>query len=157
MTLPDGLYDLLLTERLARSLDAVDPASSDVLALKSGGAAEFLSDVITRQLAVILDDVGGDASDKASRQLELVNEMLVTLIDDFGICRRAFASAPACVYEFRNGGAMMDAVAQPCLRPPGLRFGGHPLRQPPLIQAPAPLQAATVRLAGVGRSIRQVW
>lgn len=79
MTLPDGLYDLLLTEGLARSLASVDPASSDVLALKGGGAAEFLADVITRQLAGILDDVGGDDTDKARRQLELVNEMLVTL------------------------------------------------------------------------------
>ncbi|MDP3084336.1 MAG: hypothetical protein Q8N44_11695 [Rubrivivax sp.] len=49
MALPDGLYDLLLTEGLARSLAALDPISADVLALK-GGAAEFLAEVITRQL-----------------------------------------------------------------------------------------------------------
>src|SRR5690242_19688185 len=78
MTLPDGLYDLLVTERLARSLAAVDPASSDVFAL-NGGAADFLSEVITRQLVTILDDVSGDESDKTRRQLELVNELLVTL------------------------------------------------------------------------------
>jgi hypothetical protein len=59
MALPDGLYDLLLTEGLTRSLAALDPISADVLALK-GGAAEFLADVITRQLATILDDVAGD-------------------------------------------------------------------------------------------------
>ena len=78
MALPDGLYDLLLTEGLARSLAAIDPRSADVLALK-GGAAEFLADVITRQLATILDDVSGDDTDKAKRQLELVNELLVML------------------------------------------------------------------------------
>lgn len=78
MALPDGLYDLLLTEGLARSLAAIDPTSADVLALK-GGAAEFLAEVITRQLATILDDVAGDDSDKAKRQLDLVNELLVML------------------------------------------------------------------------------
>jgi superfamily II DNA or RNA helicase/HKD family nuclease len=78
MALPDGLYDLLLTEGLARSLAAIDPSSADVLALK-GGAAEFLADVITRQLATILDDVSGDDADKAKHQLELVNELLVML------------------------------------------------------------------------------
>jgi hypothetical protein len=78
MALPDGLYVLLLTEGLTRSLAALDPISADVLALK-GGAAEFLADVITRQLAIILDDVSGDDADKAKRQLELVNELLVML------------------------------------------------------------------------------
>jgi hypothetical protein len=78
MALPDGLYDLLLTEGLTRSLAALDPISADVLALK-GGAAEFLADAITRQLATILDDVAGDDADKAKRQLELVNGLLVML------------------------------------------------------------------------------
>ena len=63
MALPDGLYDLLLTEGLARSLATLDPISADVLALK-GGAAEFLAEVITRQLGAILDDVAGDDADK---------------------------------------------------------------------------------------------
>jgi hypothetical protein len=78
MALPDGLYDLLLTEGLARSHAAIDPSSADVLALK-GGAADFLADVMTRQLATILDDVSGDDADRAKRQLELVNELLVML------------------------------------------------------------------------------
>ena len=82
MALPDGLYDLLLTDGLARSLAAIDSSSADVLALK-GGAAEFLADVITRQLATILDDVSGDDADKAKRQLELVNELLVMLRQRF--------------------------------------------------------------------------
>jgi hypothetical protein len=78
MALPDGLYDLLLTEGLARSLAAIGSSGADVLTLK-GSAAEFLADVITRQLATILDDVSGDDADKAKRQLELVNELLVML------------------------------------------------------------------------------
>lgn len=78
MALPDGLYDLLLTEGLARSLAEIDPSRADMSALK-GGAAEFLADVITRQLSTILDDVSGEEGDKAKRQLELVNELLVML------------------------------------------------------------------------------
>jgi len=78
MALPDGLYDLLLTEDLARSLVSVGPSGVDVAALK-GGAPEVLADVITRQLASILEDLGGDDSEKPRRQLELVNELLVML------------------------------------------------------------------------------
>ena len=78
MALPDGLYDLLLTEGLAQSLAELDPSLADVSALK-GGTAEFLSDVITRQLSTILDDVSGDEAEKAKRQLELVNGLLVML------------------------------------------------------------------------------
>jgi superfamily II DNA or RNA helicase len=78
MALPDGLYDLLLTEGLARSLADLDPSRADVSALK-GGAAEFLADVITRQISTILDDVSGDEAEKAKRQLELVNGLLVML------------------------------------------------------------------------------
>lgn len=40
MALPDGLYDLLLTEGLARQIAAVDPSHADVLSIK-GGAAEI--------------------------------------------------------------------------------------------------------------------
>ena len=78
MALPDGLYDLLLTEGLARSLTDLDPSRANVSALK-GGAAELLADVITRQLSTILDDVSGDEAQKAKRQLELVNDLLVML------------------------------------------------------------------------------
>ena len=78
MALSDGLYDLLLTEGLARSLAALDPGSADVLSLK-GRAPELLVDVITRQLGASLDDVAGDDTGRPRRQLELVNELLVAL------------------------------------------------------------------------------
>jgi len=44
-----------------------------------GRAAEFLTDVITRQLSTILDDVSGEEPEKTKRQLELVNGLLVLL------------------------------------------------------------------------------
>lgn len=78
MALPDGLYDLLLTERLAQSLAGLDPSRAAVSVLK-GGAAELLTDAITRQLATILEDVAGDDADQVTAQLELVNELLRVL------------------------------------------------------------------------------
>lgn len=78
MTLPNGLYDELITERLARSLARLDPASADISTLR-GGVAEVLTDAITRQLSNLLDEVSGDDTEKAQRQLELVNGLLVML------------------------------------------------------------------------------
>ncbi len=49
-----------------------------MLAIK-GSAADFLADVITRQLAPILEDIAGDDAHKLKRQLELVNALLVML------------------------------------------------------------------------------
>ena len=89
MTLPDGLYDLLVTEGLASRLDL---DRSDVFALK-GGAAEVLADALTRQLAAILDDVAGDDAEKANRQLELVNALLVSLRERLSADARPAASA----------------------------------------------------------------
>lgn len=78
MALPYGLYDLLLTEGLARSVAALGPSSADVSAVK-GGAAELLTDAITRQLASILNDVSGEDAGKVTAQLELVNGLSVML------------------------------------------------------------------------------
>lgn len=103
MALPDGLYDLLLTEGLARSLAGLDPSRVDVSALK-GGAADFLADLITRQLSTILDDVSGDESERAKRQLELVNGLLVMLRQ-----RLAGGSADGA----SASGEVVDLVAPP--------------------------------------------
>jgi hypothetical protein len=103
MALPDGLNDLLLTEGLARSLATLDPSRADVSALK-GGAAEFLTDVITRQLSTILDDVSGNEAEKAKRQLELVNALLVMLRQRLARNNAEGASAD---------GEVADLVAQP--------------------------------------------
>ena len=78
MALPDGLYDLLLTDSLTRSLAALEQGSAEVRSLH-GGVAELLVDAITRQLGAILDDVAGDEADRAQRQLELVNGLLMAL------------------------------------------------------------------------------
>jgi superfamily II DNA or RNA helicase/HKD family nuclease len=78
MTLPNGLYDLLLTNRITSALATLNPSDSDVSVLKVD-ASITLADAITRQLASILQDLPGDTSDKTKRQLELVNELLVAM------------------------------------------------------------------------------
>lgn len=98
MALPDGLYDLLLTEGLARSLADVDPSRTDLSTLKDG-ATEFLADVISRQLSTILDEVSGDQAEKAKRQLELVNSLLVTLRQRLAGGNREPASAASEVVD----------------------------------------------------------
>lgn len=75
MTLPAGLYELLLTERSAPRLDG---QRADVQPLRDG-AASLLTDALARQLGAILEDLHGEGPDKALRQLELVNSLLATL------------------------------------------------------------------------------
>ena len=58
MALPDGLYDQLLTEGLARALAGVGADRAEVAAL-DGAAGEVLADAVARQLAAILDDLDG--------------------------------------------------------------------------------------------------
>jgi len=104
MALPDGLYDLLLTEGLTCSLLAIDPSLSDVQTPK-GSAAEFLTDVVTRQLGAILEDFTGDDTDRSQYQLELVNELLVMLRQ-----RLAGGDRPAPFYTSAED---VDLVASP--------------------------------------------
>ena len=80
MTLPDGLYDLLLTEGLTAKLE---PQHSEIQTIADGGS-DYLVDALARQLAGILDDVSGDGTDKLRRQLDLVNTLLVTLRQELG-------------------------------------------------------------------------
>ena len=75
MTLPNGLYDQLITERLAARLDDSDAQTQAVP--ESG--SDLLVDALARQLTSILEDIGGDQADRPRRQLELVNALLVDL------------------------------------------------------------------------------
>ena len=104
MALPNGLYDRLLTEGLVRSLAELDAAHADVSALK-GGAAEFLAELMTRQLSAILNDVAGDGSDKVIRQLELVNGLLLML-------RQRLTASDATVADAISAD-VVDLVAAP--------------------------------------------
>ncbi|HRH87973.1 MAG TPA: DUF3427 domain-containing protein [Rubrivivax sp.] len=83
MTLSDGLYDLLVTEGLARSLADVEAHRVDLRAA-DGDAADLLVDLIGRQLGAMLEDLGGNDAGKTRGQLELVNALLVTLRQRLG-------------------------------------------------------------------------
>jgi superfamily II DNA or RNA helicase/HKD family nuclease len=103
MAFPDGLYDLLLTEGVARSLNELDQSQFDVSTLK-GSAAEILADAITRQLSNILQDLSGDDAKKSKRQLELVNGLLGTL-------RQRLAGSNGD--ESPVSGDVVDLISQP--------------------------------------------
>jgi hypothetical protein len=77
MTLPDGLYDLLLTERL---LAGLDPSRSEWVDF-SGERSELLQDSLARQLSSALADVDveGEGAEAAVRQVEIVNALLLLL------------------------------------------------------------------------------
>lgn len=102
MTLPDGLYDLLLTEGLAARLD---PLHSQMQALGSG-APEQLADALTRQLAAVLQDLPDDGAATSSRQLELINALLVQL-------RQRLAGATP---QADGAAEVIDLVAAPLRR-----------------------------------------
>lgn len=106
MSLPDGLYDQLLTEGLARSLSALGPDSAQLLSLE-GGASELLVDLLARQLGAVLSDLDRTDDEAPRHQLELVNALLSML-------RRRLQAAEA-EEEGRSAGSaeVIDLVADP--------------------------------------------
>ncbi len=74
MSLPNGLYDLLVTESVAQQIDT---SIADIKNIPE--AANQLADAIGRQLALILDDLPEEPGGKAHQQLRLVNELLLHL------------------------------------------------------------------------------
>ena len=76
MPLPPGLYDLLVTERLARVL-ADGPPGAAQLDDPDGALGGYLTDLLARQLGPLLEDLDGADRDSAARQLALVSELLV--------------------------------------------------------------------------------
>ncbi|PXW95441.1 superfamily II DNA or RNA helicase [Sphaerotilus hippei] len=89
MTLPEGLYELLLTERQLAGLDA---AQSDVAAY-DGGRFELVLDALTRQLSGTLADAGGQDGAAVLRQVEIVNALLGLLRQRLQAQRPADAEA----------------------------------------------------------------
>lgn len=75
MTLPEGLYDLLLTERLDRLL-AGDSARRHQVEPMGEDLAERLADSLVRQLAALLEALPGGREEAATQQLALVNGLL---------------------------------------------------------------------------------
>jgi superfamily II DNA or RNA helicase len=78
MIFHDGLYDEVVSNALWESLSkTINAADRTIEPISSEDVAERLADALARQLVRVLDDLGGDGQDKARRQLELVNSILM--------------------------------------------------------------------------------
>ena len=85
MTLPDGLYDQLLTDALRDDvMRTTDEHAHSLQPLAVEDAPERLADALAAQLARILDDLHGDGAEKLRQQLDLVNFLLVSLKQRLG-------------------------------------------------------------------------
>lgn len=85
MTLPDGLYDQLLTDALRDAvMRTTDEHAHSLQPLAVEDAPERLADALAAQLARILDDLHGDGAEKLRQQLDLVNFLLVSLKQRLG-------------------------------------------------------------------------
>lgn len=74
MPLPEGLYDLLITESLRGE---IAEGQSVLQALPAGEFAQRLGEALAQQLARILDGIDGVASERLRQQLQLVNALLL--------------------------------------------------------------------------------
>lgn len=76
MPLPHGLYDLVLTDAVARSLKSATPDVGDVRDLDPDESAERLTEVLGLELRRILADTEGEGSERLQAQLAVVNGLL---------------------------------------------------------------------------------
>jgi len=107
MTRPRGLYDLVLTESVARSLLDIAPDVPDVRELDADEAPERLLDALGRQLRAILSDIEAGDTKGAHDQLALVNELLKQLRADHPKSKEAIdpVAAPPRVLQAIRGPA----------------------------------------------------
>jgi superfamily II DNA or RNA helicase/HKD family nuclease len=80
MSLPDGLYDLLLTETLLGTLSKAGGEQTHTIeALTAEDAPERLASALASELVRVLDDLENEGAEKLRQQLDLVNSILVNL------------------------------------------------------------------------------
>lgn len=80
MQLPDGLYDKLVTESVAQLIAGLpDPSCHTRSVLSSEEVSERIADALARQVTRLLDELSGHGAEKAKRQLDFVNALLVHL------------------------------------------------------------------------------
>lgn len=88
MELPDGLYDKLISLPLAQALDELGSSrKSNKSQLDPEEAPERLANALAGLLTQLLDDIasGGDESERAMRQIALVNDLLGQLRKQAGL------------------------------------------------------------------------
>jgi superfamily II DNA or RNA helicase/HKD family nuclease len=106
MPLPNGLYDLLLTEGLAPLLTSLAPGQQQLQPL-SDDASDYLVDILTRQLGALLESLPGEGAEQVQHQLELVNALLVWLRQRMAGQKGATAATTAATQS------VVDLIAPP--------------------------------------------
>lgn len=128
MNRPRGLYDLLLTDSLARELDNEPADAIDSRSLAEDEATERLVDALSNQLRGALEELARGDKAKATSQLRLLNELLVSLRE-----RSAKASAlidtltdpPRVLRSLRIPGTLAPTLPETGLAAPWLFTAGR--------------------------------
>ncbi len=128
MTLKDGLYDLLVTEGLARSISTLNLSATDVADIGEG-LSDYLTDVLVRQTGALLEDLVVLKDEKSKVQLDLVNGVLRFL-------RQQISSANGC----DSDGTVADTIDLVVAPPRVLRAISRtqPFPSPPELGLAAP-------------------
>ena len=85
MEFHDGIYDQVLSETVFAALaNGVAEQARSVADLSADDSAARLADALASQLVRILDDLDGRGAEKVSRQLKLVNSILVSTRERLG-------------------------------------------------------------------------
>jgi superfamily II DNA or RNA helicase/HKD family nuclease len=104
MSLPDGLYDKLVTDSLAQLIAGLRDSGCGTLSpVPTEDTAERLTEALGKQLTVLLDELEGDGAEKARQQLALVNALLAYL-------RRHVGPAPGLLDPFVEPPQLLRAV-----------------------------------------------
>jgi superfamily II DNA or RNA helicase/HKD family nuclease len=119
MTLPEGLYDLLLTDGL---LSALDLERANLVAF-SGDRTDLLLDVLARQLTCVLENATDDEQGDALRQVEIVNALLVLLRQRLQQGQKASQRESAQVELIATPPRVLQSIRQDCQIPPAPELG----------------------------------
>lgn len=119
MTLPDGLYDALISESLALGLSTLQRGSRfSNEPLTSAEAADRLVDFLSRELALLLERIPGGSGEKLKLQIGLLNGLLTEAHRLAGVVQSDPDSIPQAPAVLR---AIHGAEAPPSWPSTGLR------------------------------------
>jgi superfamily II DNA or RNA helicase len=86
MELRDGLYDQIITQSVSQMLVGLERGEGwKATGLGAEEVAERLGQAMAKELTSLLDEVGGDAGEKARRQLELFNGLIAHVRRQAGV------------------------------------------------------------------------
>jgi len=107
MSLPHGLYDLVITQAVRRALDEGRAGEAATRSIEADDAAERFLDALAGQLRRLLEDVEGENdSDRVRRQLQLVNDLMRHL-------RRTSPGSESLIDALDDPPAVLHAIHNP--------------------------------------------